>query len=262
VAPESCLDFLREVQQLQGRAGLVVVVGCGTSELSHAIHGHVFENVVSMDIDPEQIALMAARHAGVPGLEFVHADVSAQTRVADGEADIVLDKATLDCVLCSATVGDFVSSIWRMLRVGGRYVIISLHAESLLRKCFEGRKAWCIEKLDEVPRPTGPGSVRLVVLRKLTDDALEADDVVLADSFSLGPLVAGALRQAEMKEAFERGPLPLEEAYRAIFQDDERFEYAFEDFEGDLAAFWQGRGKAPTDKLALDEALAFLAEME
>ena len=97
-----------EMAKLHDPSKLVVVVGCGTSNLSESVLEAGFERVLSMDIDSETIETMRLRYAEVPGLTFECADVACQTCVERGEAELVVDKGTLDCVMCNPAVSDAV----------------------------------------------------------------------------------------------------------------------------------------------------------
>jgi trans-aconitate methyltransferase len=106
------------------------VPGCGTSALSASLRRAGFARVVSVDSDAEIIAAMRARH---PELDFRCADLTkpCSALVADGSADLIVDKATLDCLFCNPLYAhELCATIHRMLAADGRYVVLSLHDAS------------------------------------------------------------------------------------------------------------------------------------
>ena len=62
---------------------------------------------------------------------------------SDAEFSVVLDKGTLDAILTDesdatmATVEKMFSEIDRVLRVGGRYICVSLAQEHIIRKVIK-----------------------------------------------------------------------------------------------------------------------------
>ena len=228
-----------------------VVVGCGTSGLSVALVEDLGRaNVVSLDKDPAQIAYMQQLH---PSMTFECCDVARQEAVGDGSADLVVDKSTLDCLLCSPDVGAFVGSIFRMLKVGGVYAIASFHDEALLRRCFFGRSAWAWESCEALKRPPREDA-RLLVLRKAVADS---DDVVHGDDEPLEPFMSQD-REDKLRSRWSQA-LSLVEAHGALFADTPEYDIA--DFTGDLADFRRDTGRPNGPTLAFSEALAFLRAM-
>ena len=66
-----------------------------------------------------------------------------QSDFADGEFNVVLDKGTLDEIFTDTneatlqTVNSMLDEINRVLRVGGRYVCVSLAQEHILKKVLD-----------------------------------------------------------------------------------------------------------------------------
>lgn len=105
-----------------------------------------------------------------PDLKFLQVDACEMSRFADGSFSAIIDKATLDAVLVDETpeVNDYVQKYWseidRVLRVGGRYIAVSLlqkHIIDALLKRFAMnnwmfRVVRCIEA-EEKTAETGDG---------------------------------------------------------------------------------------------------------
>lgn len=107
-----------------------------------------------------------------PDLQFLQVDARDMTKFSDEEFSVVIDKATLDAVLVdeSAEVNEYVEKYWaeidRVLRIGGRYLCISLlqkHVlEALLRRFstnnYMFRVVRCIEAEEKTSNEQSDGS--------------------------------------------------------------------------------------------------------
>lgn len=110
-------------------------VGCGNSDLSIGL-GHDGTPVVNTDISPVVIAQMLEDAASWPdgpskrNCTWEVADCRAMPQYEDDTFGTVVDKGTLDAVLCSGTgLGDvrcYVSEAHRVLVPGGVFLLISL----------------------------------------------------------------------------------------------------------------------------------------
>ena len=106
-------------------------IGCGNSLLAEELHEDGYTQVVSVDISKIVIAQMKeAYKEKLPGLVFEQADIrDMHELVADGQFDVVLDKGTLDSILCGDSSGPnsekALREIHRALKPGGVYVCVS-----------------------------------------------------------------------------------------------------------------------------------------
>lgn len=169
----------------------VLNVGCGTSTIGESLVEHLgYDEVINADVDAEALdtmgrrwnARLAARERGEDDdeaqqkgrcgtMKFVHLDFSSESREAEydeilsGPFDVVLDKSTLDCALCSEDAASgLLCRAYRSLRApseavngdddrdtgngdGGVYVVVSFHPKEfilpLLSEC-PGAK-WDVE---------------------------------------------------------------------------------------------------------------------
>lgn len=228
------------------RDGLVVVPGCGTSGVSALLsEAWGFRRVLSLDSDAATIAFM--RRAPRPrGCAFEVADATdCEAVVGDGAASLVVDKSTLDCLLCGDAAG-YLRSVARMLRVGGHFLLMSFHSASFLER------ALCVALPFEVEATIVEGRATVLLLRRLRDDERSASRLV--DDALLRPTV----REAELAGlASNWGETrPLAEAYDLLISDDLKVEYRLEDFKDDARAF---RRQPPW---TLEDALEFLRETQ
>lgn len=78
-----------------------------------------------------------------PDLKFLQMDACDMSAFKDGQFSVVIDKATLDAVLVDETteVNNYVQKYWseidRVLRIGGRYICISLLQKHIIEAMIE-----------------------------------------------------------------------------------------------------------------------------
>ena len=113
-------------------AGLDVLdAGCGEGYMARLLARHGARQVTGADKSPALIAAARAASAGVPAVRFAEADV----------ADLPFDSASFDLALANHLFNDLpditgpVGELARVLRPGGRLVILMLHP------CFYGHRA-------------------------------------------------------------------------------------------------------------------------
>lgn len=144
------------IAPFDGKSPLRVLhVGSGSSVLGeHIIEsqslGHLVGQVVNVDKDVETLQKMEKRwnrreqllpQQRKNKLEFLPVDFAGPEPIPypAGHFQVVVDKSTLDCTLCSdsATAG-LLSEVYRLLNPqGGTYVLISFHHTDLLRPLLE-----------------------------------------------------------------------------------------------------------------------------
>ena len=121
----------------------VLVVGCGNSGLSRGMCDAGYRSIVNIDFDGPTIAEMRTRNAaGAPSMTWLEMDACDMSLFDDGSFDAVIDKGTLDAMCSddsaasSARVTSMVAEIARVLRPGGKYLVITLGQAHVL-------SAWC-----------------------------------------------------------------------------------------------------------------------
>lgn len=86
---------------------------------------------MNVDYVPSVIELMASRNAEKPGLQWKTMDLGS-LEFADASFDIVLDKGTMDSILCgensTANANKALTEVSRVLKPGGCYIVISYGA--------------------------------------------------------------------------------------------------------------------------------------
>ncbi|KAF6261393.1 S-adenosyl-L-methionine-dependent methyltransferase [Scenedesmus sp. NREL 46B-D3] len=116
------------IQETCTRDGPCLHVGCGNSGLSEGMVLDGYQ-VVNVDISGVVIEQMR-RMSSLPGHSWEVADCRSMPQYSDSTFGSVLDKGTLDAVLCSShgqtdTV-DYMNEVHRLLMPGGTFLLISL----------------------------------------------------------------------------------------------------------------------------------------
>ncbi|XP_046421551.1 eEF1A lysine and N-terminal methyltransferase homolog [Neodiprion fabricii] len=118
----------------------VLVVGCGNSTLSMDLYDVGYRHITNIDISHVVIRQMIDQNKTQrPAMIFEQMDATAMSYPND-KFSVVLDKGTLDALMPDESediisqVDKLFGEISRVLRVGGRYVCVSLLQEHILRK--------------------------------------------------------------------------------------------------------------------------------
>ncbi|MGH0178589.1 UNVERIFIED_CONTAM: hypothetical protein FKN15_077575 [Acipenser sinensis] len=122
----------------------VLVVGCGSSELSEQMYDAGYRALTNIDISTTALARMQERNSAQrPGMTFLCVDAQHMEPFSDGSFQAALDKGTLDALAPDGSpdtlgrVGRVLAEVGRVLRVGGRYVCVTLAQEHVLRAAVE-----------------------------------------------------------------------------------------------------------------------------
>ncbi|CAD5227906.1 unnamed protein product [Bursaphelenchus okinawaensis] len=121
----------------------ILQVGCGNSNLAEQLFDNGFRNVTSIDIDNKVIQKQIKRNESRSGLEFKVASVT-KTDFEDETFNTVLDKGTLDALLppeadadTEKVVTEMFNEIDRVLTNLGRYIVVTLAQEHIVRKVLQ-----------------------------------------------------------------------------------------------------------------------------
>eukprot|EP00455_Lapot_gusevi_P008564 TRINITY_DN13751_c0_g1_i3.p1 TRINITY_DN13751_c0_g1~~TRINITY_DN13751_c0_g1_i3.p1 ORF type:complete len:177 (-),score=15.66 TRINITY_DN13751_c0_g1_i3:37-543(-) len=128
----------------------MLVLGCGNSELSFDFCQDGWSDIVSVDYCSLVIEQMKQKYSHVHALQFDVQDVRSMT-YADASFAYIIDKGTLDAVTClenpEVQVHQMISEVFRLLRDGGRYLVIT-HSDPSRRLEYFRRMNWQIYHLD------------------------------------------------------------------------------------------------------------------
>ena len=106
----------------------ILNIGCGNSEFSERLYDEGYTNNFNIDIADNVIKYMNSRKGKRKNLHYEVMDVR-ELKYADESFDVVIDKSTIDALLCGEhaymNVAKMTKEISRVLKTGGIYFIIS-----------------------------------------------------------------------------------------------------------------------------------------
>ncbi|XP_047469133.1 eEF1A lysine and N-terminal methyltransferase-like [Penaeus chinensis] len=116
----------------------ILVAGCGNSTISADLYRVGYKDMVNADISEIVIRQMQEKYnLRCPEMKWVQMDLTASS-FEDGEFSCVLDKGTLDALMTDSSpevvemINKYFSELTRILRVGGRYVCVTLLQEHII----------------------------------------------------------------------------------------------------------------------------------
>src|SRR3990167_231962 len=124
----------------------ILNVGSGNSSVPFDMWTSGLRNITSIDISDTAITTMQKRsdEAGI-GCKWVEADATNMKEFTDNTFDVVIDKGTLDALVCDnddLIPTRMIQEMFRVTKVGGHMFIITHSAPSqrapLFNKCLEG----------------------------------------------------------------------------------------------------------------------------
>ncbi|XP_059061808.1 eEF1A lysine and N-terminal methyltransferase homolog [Achroia grisella] len=117
----------------------VLITGCGNSGLSADLYDVGYSNITNIDVSEVVIKQMNSINSHRTGMKFVCMDAMSMSFMND-EFNAVLDKGTLDALMpddgeeTQRRIDKYFLEIKRVLKLGGRYVCISLLQSHILKK--------------------------------------------------------------------------------------------------------------------------------
>lgn len=135
----------------------ILVLGCGTSNLSTEMYDEGYKNMESMDYSPEAIEEMQQQR---PDMIWKVMDVR-DMPYKDGEFDGIVDKGTLDCLFFldedNSNISKMLKEVSRVLKPGGRYTVVTCGHPMQRTDVLLGDKSykWDIIDWDEFLPPEG-----------------------------------------------------------------------------------------------------------
>ena len=120
----------------------VLHLGCGTSELGHALHRATGASVLNADVSSQALALArasAARQGIEDRVAFAQVDARALPAAWNGRFKMVIDKGTLDALSCSRSDGEqnverMLRGVARVLEPRGVFVLVTTVQEESVRR--------------------------------------------------------------------------------------------------------------------------------
>ncbi|XP_013147174.1 PREDICTED: methyltransferase-like protein 13 [Papilio polytes] len=117
----------------------VLITGCGNSSLSADLYDVGYTNITNIDVSEVAIRQMNTTNAARSSMRFLHMDALNMTFEND-VFNVVLDKGTLDALMpddskeTNERIDKYFAEIKRVLKLGGRFLCISLLQTHILNK--------------------------------------------------------------------------------------------------------------------------------
>ncbi|PIA53685.1 hypothetical protein AQUCO_00900338v1 [Aquilegia coerulea] len=107
----------------------VLMVGCGNAVMSEDMVKDGYENITNIDISSVAIVMMRKKYEHIPQLKYMQMDVRDMSLFPDDSFDTVIDKGTLDSLMCGTnaplSATQMLGEVSRVLKPGGVYMLIT-----------------------------------------------------------------------------------------------------------------------------------------
>ncbi|XP_040863243.1 EEF1A lysine methyltransferase 4 isoform X2 [Glycine max] len=151
-----------------------------------------YEDIVNIDISSVAIDMMRTKYEYIPQLKYMQMDVRDMSLFPDESFDGVIDKGTLDSLMCGTdapiSAAQMLAEVCRLLKPGGTYILIT-YGDPTVRMPHISRPVfnWKIT-LYNIPRPgfqkpesSTPSRKSYLEPIPLTEKGLLPADFVLED---------------------------------------------------------------------------------
>ena len=133
-------------------------MGCGNSRLSEELSEEGYEDITNIDFSPKVIAIMEEKcKPKFPKMSFLVMDALDMKDFQTGTFNTVIDKGTLDSVLCGdnsvPNAQKMISEVFRILAPGGHYICIT-YGDPEHRKKYLETQQWGNLSVDKIPKPS------------------------------------------------------------------------------------------------------------
>ncbi|KAK9169826.1 hypothetical protein Syun_001966 [Stephania yunnanensis] len=135
----------------------LLMVGCGNAVMSEDMVKDGYEDIVNIDISSVAINMMKKKHAHISQLQYMQMDVRDMSFFPDESFDNVMDKGTLDSLMCGTSAplsaAQMLGEVSRLLKPGGTYILIT-YGDPSVRFPHLSRASYCWQiTLYIIPRP-------------------------------------------------------------------------------------------------------------
>ncbi|XP_058077409.1 uncharacterized protein LOC131225832 isoform X3 [Magnolia sinica] len=107
----------------------ILMVGCGNAVMSEDMVKDGYEDIVNVDISSVVIDMMRKKYEYLPQLKYLQIDVRDMSFFQDETFDGVIDKGTLDSLMCGTNAPistcQMLAEVSRLLKPGGIYMLIT-----------------------------------------------------------------------------------------------------------------------------------------
>ncbi|KAK6913619.1 Methyltransferase type 11 [Dillenia turbinata] len=127
----------------------ILVVGCGNSALSVDMADDGYEDLVNIDISSVVIDAMQRKYSDRPQLKYTQMDVRDMSPLETGLFDSVIDKGTLDSLLCGQNsqqnAARMLQEVGRVLKDRGVYILITYGAPIYRLNLLKDSCSWTVK---------------------------------------------------------------------------------------------------------------------
>ncbi|XP_010270938.1 PREDICTED: methyltransferase-like protein 13 [Nelumbo nucifera] len=126
-----------------------LVVGCGNSAFSEGMVNDGYEDVINIDISSVVIEAMQKKYQNHPKLKYMRMDVRDMSAFESGSFDAVIDKGTLDSLMCGhnsqQNATKMLEEVGRVLKNKGVYILITYGAPAYRLSLLRDLHLWTIK---------------------------------------------------------------------------------------------------------------------
>ncbi|XP_010523660.1 PREDICTED: methyltransferase-like protein 13 isoform X1 [Tarenaya hassleriana] len=170
----------------------VLMVGCGNSLMSEDMVKDGYEDIMNIDISSVAIELMRTKYAYVPQLKYMQMDVRDMSFFPDESFDSVIDKGTLDSLMCGndapLSAARMLGEVSRLIKPGGTYMLVTygdpkVRMPHLTRPVYNWKTSLYIIPRPGFQRPAGSGCSGKSYMEPIpvTSEGLLPQEYVLED---------------------------------------------------------------------------------
>ncbi|KAI3717653.1 hypothetical protein L1987_69407 [Smallanthus sonchifolius] len=127
----------------------VLVIGCGNSAFSEGMSKDGYTDIVNIDISSVVIEEMQKRYFDSPHLKYIQMDVRDMKAFEAGSFDAVVDKGTLDSLLCGhnskPNAAKMLEEVERVLKKEGVYILITYGIPTYRLCLLRESHSWAIK---------------------------------------------------------------------------------------------------------------------
>ncbi|KAG0475936.1 hypothetical protein HPP92_012777 [Vanilla planifolia] len=130
------------------RSHRVLLVGCGNSTLGEGMVSDGYQDVVNIDVSSVVIEAMCQKYEDKPELKYIKMDVRDMNTFESGSFDAVIDKGTLDSLMCGQNAyhnaKKMLEEVGRILKDKGIYILITYGDPSYRLQLLKDLHLWTI----------------------------------------------------------------------------------------------------------------------
>ena len=133
----------------------ILILGCGNSKLSENLYKEGYKNIINIDFSKVCINQMQVAYSNYETMKYLVMD-ACDMNFDNGNFDIVIDKGTLDSILCSDesshNANRCVAEINRILQPNGSLFCVSYGIPDYRSQYFETIPGWNLN-IEKIQKP-------------------------------------------------------------------------------------------------------------